>query len=236
MGLKWFVQKDEVVEGPVTTEDVQTRLQTGQLSSQNLIWGKGLESWRRLEWWMQELPRLATASHIELAPEMWHYALSGKSFGPFVKDALIQELKTCDALGEVMVWTKGMKEWAPLFEFHELLTAIGVNKRQFPRAELSGKCIIKTVESTLVGQLVSISEGGCGVQIDGGLVAGQAVTLELQSSAFRAHVHAKAEVRYVSGGIVGLRFTNVSMETKGAIVQYVRLSQTQTRFVLKSAA
>lgn len=236
MGLKWFVQKDEVVDGPVTTEDVQARLQAGQLSSHHMIWGKGLESWKRLEWWMHELPRLATSTHIELTPEMWHYALMGKSFGPFVKDAMIHELKACENLGEVMVWTKGMKEWAPLFEFHELLTAIGVNKRQFPRAELSGKCIIKTVESTLVGQLVSISEGGCGVHLQGGLVAGQIVTLELQSESFRDTLHAKAEVRYVSGGIVGLRFSNVSMETKGAIVQYVRLSQTQTRFVLKSAA
>lgn len=234
MGLKWFVQKEESVDGPLSTEDVQTRLQTGQFSSQNLIWGRGLPAWQKLEWWTRELPRLATAQQIQLEPELWHFAYQGKSHGPFNKDALAMELKSLDNLGEVMIWTKGMKEWAPLFEFHEILNAIGVNKRQFPRAELEGKAVIKTVDQTLIGRLVSIGEGGCGIYIEGGLVPGQPVTMEIQSSAFREVLTAKAEVRYVSGGVAGMKFTNVSMENKGAIISFVR--QSQTRFVIKNAA
>jgi hypothetical protein len=234
MGLKWFVQREEGVDGPLSTEDVQTRLQTGQFSSQNLIWGRGLPAWQRLEWWMRELPRLATAQQIQLEPEHWHFAYKGKSYGPFSKDSLAMELKSLNNLGEVMVWTKGMKEWAPLFEFHEILNAIGVNKRQFPRAELDGKAVIKTVDATLIGRLVAIGEGGCGLIVEGGLVPGQPVTLELQSSAFREVLSAKAEVRYVSGQVAGMKFTNMSMENKGAIISFVR--QSQTRFVIKSAA
>lgn len=233
MGLTWFVQKEEMVDGPMTTEDVQTRLQTGQLSINNMIWGKGLDAWIRLDAWAQELPRLATASHIEVIPEMWHYAHNGKSFGPYTKGQLIDELKMLDSLGEVVIWTKGMKEWAPLFEFHELLSAIGVNKRQFPRADVTGRAVIKTGESTLLGQLVSISEGGCGIILENGLVPGQALAIEIHSPGFRDTLHAKAECRYVSGGVAGLRFTHVSMETKGAIIQYVK--KCQTRFVLKAA-
>lgn len=233
MGLNWFVQKEDLVDGPITTEDVQTRLQSGQLSLQNMIWGRGLEGWIRLENWQQELPRLATASHTEIQPEMWHFAHGGKSHGPFPKGILVDELKNLESVGDVMIWTKGMKEWAPLFEFHDLLTLIGVNKRQFPRADLAGRAVIKTSEGTLIGQLVTISEGGCGIVVDQGLVAGQTFSLEMQSPGFRETLHAKAECRYVSDGIAGVKFTHISMETKGVIVQFVK--QSQTRFVLKAA-
>ncbi len=221
------------MDGPLSTEDVQTRLQAGQISPQNMIWGRGLPAWRRLEWWMRELPRIATVQHIELTPELWHFAFQGKSFGPFAKDPLIQELKMLESVGEVMLWTKGMKEWAPLFEFHEILNAIGVNKRQFPRADLDGRVVIKTVDSTLSGKLVAIGEGGCGIVIESGLVPGQAVTLDMESPAFRDILTCKAEVRYVSGGVAGMKFTNVSNETRGAIISFVK--QAQTRFVLKAA-
>ncbi len=233
MANKWFVQKDDFVDGPMSAEDVQSRLQSGNLTAQHLIWGKGLNGWHKLQWWLQELPNIANNSINESTPELWHYALGGKSFGPYKKAALVDELKVIPSLGEVMIWTKGMKEWAPLFEFHELLTAVGVNKRQFPRADLTGSVTIKTSENTLVATLLSISEGGCGVQLDAGLVPGQPMTLEIQSSSFRDTLHAKAECRYVSEGVCGLKFTNVSSETKGAIIQFVR--QGQTRFVLKAA-
>jgi hypothetical protein len=234
MSLKWFVQKDDSVDGPMTTEDVQSRLANGQLTSMHMIWGKGLETWIRLESWQQELPQLATAGGAtEITPELWHYAHNGKSHGPYSKSQLVEELKNVAGLGEVMIWTKGMKEWAALFEFHDLLSAIGVNKRQFPRAELTGRAVIKVGENTLIGQLVTVSEGGCGIVVDQALAPGQAFTLELQSPSFRDPIHAKAECRYVSEGLAGVRFTHLSSEAKGAIIQLVK--QSQTRFVLKAA-
>jgi hypothetical protein len=233
MSLKWFVQKDDSVDGPLTTEDVQSRLADGHFTSMHMIWGKGLQAWIRLESWQQELPQLASGAPAEITPELWHYAHNGKSHGPYPKNQLVEELKNAENLGEVMIWTKGMKEWAALFEFHDLLSAIGVNKRQFPRADVSGRAVIKTAESTLIGQLVTVSEGGCGIVVDQGLVPGQAFTLELQSPSFRDTIHAKAECRYVSEGLAGVRFTHLSSEAKGAIIQLVK--QSQTRFVLKAA-
>lgn len=233
MSLVWFVQKVDAVDGPMSTEDVQSRLQTGQLTGSHMIWGRGLEGWISLGHWSKELPRLANATQAQAVPEMWHYAHNGKSAGPFPKAQLVDELKNVENLGDVMIWTKGMKEWAPLFEFHELLSSIGVNKRQFPRADITGRAIVKTTESALIGQLVTISEGGCGIVVDQGLVPGQAFTLELQSPSFRNAVHAKAECRYLSEGLAGVKFTHLSSEAKGAIIQYVK--QSQNRFVIKAA-
>ncbi len=233
MVLNWFVQKNENVEGPISTDDVQTRLQTGQLSDKHMIWGRGLETWITLSHWQQELPHLATGGQVEVVQEMWHYASGGKSLGPFPKSLLVEELKNVENVGDVMIWTKGMKEWAPLFEFHDLLSAVGINKRQYPRADLTGRALIKTSGMTLIGKLLTLSEGGCGIAIEQGLVPGQAFTLEMQSPGFRDTLHAKAECRYVSEGIAGIRFTQISKETKSAIIQFVK--QSQTRFVLKAA-
>lgn len=233
MAWKWFVQKDENVEGPLTSEAVQSRLQAGTLSSDHMIWARGNEYWRPLSTWSEDATELTSVTQISAAPESWHYAIGGQSHGPMPRARLIDELKRVDNLGPVMMWTKGMKEWTPIFEFHDVLTEIGVNKRQFPRADLNGKAVFKGSGATLVAPLISISEGGFGVQLDNGIVAGQNFTVEIHSPSFREVLHAKAEVRYVSNGIVGMKFTNISVETKGLIIQVVR--QSQVRFTLKAA-
>lgn len=170
-----------------------------------------------------------------VAREVWHYAVNGESYGPFQRDTLIEKLKSQGSLGDVLLWTKGMKEWAPLFEFHDVLTAIGVNKRQFPRADINGEVTIKTnTGQVLVAPLMTISEGGLGVQLETeALTAGMAVTLEINSQVFRSTIHARADVRYIAGGVLGLKFTSVNPEVKGAIISFVR--QSQTRFVLRAS-
>ena len=232
MGAKWFVQQNELVIGPLTSEDVQTRLRAGQVLPIHLIWGRGLDQWFTVKAWTAD-PSLTVQSAQEPTPATWHYADSGQSHGPLLREELIQNLKNVDSLGSVMLWTKGMKEWAPLFEFHDILTEIGVNKRQFPRTDLTGKAVLKGDGATLVAPLVCISEGGFGVQLDSGVVAGQVLTVELHSPAFREILHAKAEMRYGGQGVIGMKFTQVSPEAKGAIIQFVR--QSQVRFTLKAA-
>lgn len=232
MSAKWFVQKEDLVDGPLTAEDVKARLAAGQFMAPHLIWGRGLDHWITLKAWNGD-PDLAIQSETDSAPAVWHYANGGQSHGPLMRDELIHTLKDVESLGTVMLWTKGMKEWAPLFEFHDVLTEIGVNKRQFPRADLTGKAIMKGDGATLVAPLVSISEGGFGIQMDNGVVAGQVMSVELHSPAFREVLHAKAEMRYGGLGAIGMKFTYITPETKGAIIQFVR--QSQVRFTLKAA-
>jgi len=238
MAQKWFVQiNEEKIDGPFSNEEIQTRLQTGQLSANHLVWGAGMEHWRNLSWWTRESAFVQNSENTMTETairEVWHYALSGESFGPFQRDALIESLKKLGSLGDVLLWTKGMKEWAPLFEFHDILSAIGVNKRQFPRADINGQVTIKTnTGQTLVAPLLTVSEGGLGIQLGDGVTPGMNVSVEVQSAAFRAAIHAKADVRYVANGITGLKFSNISPENKGALISFVR--QSQTRFVLKAS-
>lgn len=237
MSGKWFVQSNDKVEGPMTLNDLQSRIQTGSVAGHDLVWSTGMDQWRSATWLNSESSQQElTQTAIQMAPavELWHFALNGSSHGPYKRNELLDELKKVNSLGDVLLWTKGMKEWAPLFEFHDILSAIGVNKRQFPRADINGQVTVKTGEGrTLVAQALTISEGGMGIALEEGVVSGQSVSVEINSPAFRGPVHAKADVRYVAHGVTGLRFSNVSQEHKGAIISFVR--QSQTRFVLKAS-
>lgn len=234
MSVKWFVQKSDAVEGPFSADEVKSRLNTGEFQLEHLVWGHGLDHWRPLQWWMESLPQLANAATtLEHVHEMWHYAYQGESHGPLPRADFLNKIKDVPNLGEIMVWTKGMKEWVPLFEFHDMLTEMGINRRQYPRADLAGKAVIKVDGITLIAQILTVSEGGFGLQLESGLNPGQVVTVELHSQSLSNTIHAKAECRYVSQGVAGMRFTQISVENKGAIIQFVR--QSQTRFAIKAS-
>src|SRR5262245_33133545 len=103
MVFKWFLYKDENVEGPLTTEDVQDRLQAGKLNASYMIWAKGNETWCSVAQWnpdsvVQEFTQTQVVQK-EAPAEAWHYALNGQSFGPMPRTRLMEELKRVDTLG-----------------------------------------------------------------------------------------------------------------------------------------
>lgn len=227
------MQKDDHVSGPMNSDEVRLQLQNKTLQPHHMIWGPGVDGWQNLQSWLRDLPNMGSDPSNSITFEAWHYAFGGQSHGPLSRDGLLNELKNLPSVGDVMLWTQGMKEWAPLFEFHDVLNSLGVNRRQFPRADLTGQAVIKLSGDTMIAPLLSISEGGCGVTLETGLVAGQSVTLELKTAVFREVIYAKADVRYAYNGTVGFKFTHMSMESKGAIIQFIK--QNQITFALKAA-
>jgi hypothetical protein len=233
MAFKWFIQSGESIEGPLTTDDIQVRIHANSLPRNALIWGPGSEAWQTPPAWLESLTGMrSTSRDPEPAVEAWHYAVGGQSYGPMSRENLVEQLKNFPG-GEIMLWSKGMKEWAPLYEFHDLLNEVGINKRQYPRADLTGKVVIKVNGNSIIAPLLSISEGGFGAALESGLVAGENLTAELQSAAFREMFHVKAEVRYVGQGVIGFKFTQVSVEARGAIIQFIK--QNQIQFRIKAA-
>lgn len=194
-----------------------------------------MDQWRNLNWWARESQNVSaqSAAAAPVAQDIWHFAVGSQSRGPFSRENLLHELKKMEALSEVLIWTKGMKEWAPIFEFHDILSAVGVNKRVFPRADIEGHVLIKTDAGTITAPLLTISEGGLGAVLNEGVAPGAVVQIEIHSGVFRTPVSAKAEVRYLADNVCGLRFQGLSNEAKSAIVSFVR--QAQTRFVLRAS-
>ena len=220
---QWFVLRNEDVAGPYSTDEVKSMAALGQIQDRDLIWGRLQNEWKSLGWWMIEVGNLIAKNKEVRDPRLWHYALNGTAFGPYTRDDLVVQLKEVSLSNEILLWTKGMKAWAPIFEFNDILDAVGVNKRQFPRADIEGKVQIKMGPQTVDGVLQTVSEGGFGAIGLQGLTVGQILPAELESDGFYDPIHVKAEVRYITDeGYVGFRFQNLSTEAKSAIVQYVR--------------
>lgn len=224
---KWFVQIDEQVQGPFTAEDVQSRLSAGQLRQDFLIWGPVQDEWRQIQWWLSNYNNLLATIHPIAPVEEWHFSLDGASEGPMSRLELVHALKGLKSLSDVLIWKNGMVSWVSIYEFHDILTEVGVSKREFPRADLVGKGTVKVDSRVLSGELTTISEGGFGLVLAEGVMPGQLVVAEIHSPVLREVIHAKAECRYAAQGVMGFRFQQLSMEYKGAIVQYVRHAQSQ---------
>lgn len=223
--LQWFVLRNEDVRGPYSTDEVKNLTAQGEFRDGDMIWGRIQSDWKPLGWWMVELPNLLARTKEVRDPRLWHYAVGGSSFGPFSREDLIDKLKEANVNQDILVWTKGMKAWAPIFEFNDLLDAIGINKRVFPRADIDGRVVVKSGQQVMEGNLLTISEGGFGADGLPGMTTGASVAIEIISDAFYDPLHMKAEIRYVTeSGYVGFRFQNINMESRGAIIDYVRSS------------
>lgn len=220
---QWFVTSNDVVQGPFSTDEVKSRIQSGTFGESHLIWGRSMTDWRPPSRWLKDLTGLLEKMNSDQDFRHWHYSYEGQSYGPMNRDQLLHSIKGVKRPSDVLVWTKGMKAWAPLYEFHDLMDDVGVNKRQFPRAQINGKITVRWDEKTSIGTWETISEGGCGGTGFADLVPGMTVTVDLESKMLFEPLKLKAEVRYVrDNGYVGFRFQKLSMEARGAIIQYIK--------------
>lgn len=230
----WFVCQDESVQGPYSTDEVKSSLAGGSFSLDCLIWGRGRKEWSPISQWLKDADHQKD-QRSQVQEQLWHYALDGASKGPMTRAQLVNEIKAIADKGEVLVWTKGMKAWADLFEFHDLLDEIGLNRREHPRARITGQAVIKTEDGrVIVGHLKSISGGGLGVnQILEPLTIGQSVFVDIRANELGEGITVKATVQYVTqSAFVGMKFSSISMENKARILQYVK----QVAAVQQSAA
>jgi hypothetical protein len=224
----WFVDSNTQIEGPYTTEMILSRIHAGQLQPTDQIWGRVLEDWRPISWWQSSLDELSLKAIQISNPEIWHYAYDGSTYGPLAWGDLVHNLKSIrstslEQLSAILIWTKGMKDWAPVLEFHEIMEELGVSKREYARAEItSGEATVKSQGNVFRAPLKTVSEGGFGMASVPGLIAGEMVVVELNSPELRDTIHAKAEVRYVTDRVVGFKFTQVNIESKNQLIHYVK--------------
>lgn len=221
---RWFICKSEKVQGPLTADEIKAQVASGTLPLDCLIWGRGHKEWIALSRWIKDVGhREESVSTVQ--EQLWHYAIDGTSKGPMTRAELVNEIKGIKQKDEVLVWTKGMKAWADLFEFHDLLDDVGLNRREHPRAPIHGQAILTADDGqSVIGQLKTISSGGLGVtHVGQNLKIGQTLMVEIRSAELGDSITSKATVQYVTqSGYVGFRFVSLSMENKARIMQYVK--------------
>lgn len=218
----WFVCENDVVHGPFLEEEVIRLVDNEHFSSDATIWGKPLDTWKPYTWWKSHLEAILANS---LKPaELWHYALKGETFGPVDRSTLILKIRQLDGdANDILIWTQGMKSWAPIYEFHDLMDEADVNRRVFPRAPASGKIKISHGNKFIIGDLYSISEGGFGGRnFSDDLAPGMVVKIHLESDAFVGPAIVNAQIRFVDDNTVGFKFNQINREVQSQIISYVK--------------
>lgn len=220
---QWFLLNNEQVKGPFTEDQIKSDLRSGRGDQDSLVWGRLLQHWLPLRQWQTELPNLLKRAAESKDLRSWHYAVDGSTYGPFTRAQLIKEIAELRSKNELLIWTKGMPSWGHIYEFQDLMEEVGVSRRQHPRAAITGSAVIKSADKTLLGQLVTISPGGCGVVGVEGLAPGEKMSLDLKSDAFNETLRLRAEVRYVTDShFVGIKFENISTEALSRIIEYIK--------------
>lgn len=239
---KWFVMRkdSQEVSGPYEREELLEMRQRQLIEKDVKIWGRSMTQWLNVEDWQQHLKTSPSLKNSQKSLEpVWYFAHNGDSYGPMTYNELINDLKNnFSNIGQVYLWTVGMKNWAPVFDFFNITNELGVNQRQHPRANITGNVSLQIDgedKTHIIAKLCSISQGGAGLTDAFGLTSSDQVTIDITPVGIDHKIKATAEVCYVTGaGFAGLKFKNISAENASSIIQYIK--NTNSQFKLKKSA
>ncbi|MAE73969.1 MAG: hypothetical protein CL675_07715 [Bdellovibrionaceae bacterium] len=225
--MKWFVLDNEAVEGPFETEALKNLVNDGGIPKDFRIWGRVQQTWIPAEEWVSNVDHLLADNNISSAGCIWHFGIGKKSHGPMTRKELVQALSQRRDISTILLWSKGMTNWAPIFEFHDILEELGINRREHPRADIDGNVEVHAQEGAhIYGRLLTISEGGMGFRGLASAQAGDTLQVTISSDHLGSPINAKVEVRYVSdSGFIGCRFQSINGEAKSSIIQYIRTQE-----------
>src|SRR6186713_2311686 len=89
MERKWFVFADQLVRGPLTTQNIEEGLTAGRWSLETLIWWKGQTQWISISSWRTLLPDLAVRADASSATQEWYLESKGNQTGPMTREELL---------------------------------------------------------------------------------------------------------------------------------------------------
>ncbi|RYZ67770.1 MAG: PilZ domain-containing protein [Proteobacteria bacterium] len=223
---RWFLLLDGQVTGPFADPDIETKL-ASEGSKEALIWGRGQGEWMTPERWRTALKAILAQAALESSPtRLWKMRVDHKELTPMTLDDLVEQLKDYADMSPVRIWTEGFEEWKEVFQVQKVIEQLGISRRSHPRVPIMGTLKTETSAGTVNAKMISISEGGIGVNSATGLQIGDKISALLTSPNLFIPLNANLEVMYVGAdGYPGLRFLNLPSEAKSAIVDYVKKFQ-----------
>ena len=222
---KWFIIEKDQISGPFTPTDIFNRLNKGELKEAQ-FWAKQKTQWMNESDFREEVRRDEDSlkrMHSARAANEWKVKTPDQQLGPLAYPQLIDFLKKQTELGNIKIWTEGYEEWRDVYSVYKILDDLGVNRRQHPRVAIQGVLLIEHTGGLIEVPLTTISEGGCGISKGYKLNIGDKFKGTVSSPALPHKIHCAAEVVYMgTDAECGLKFSNISMEGKSAIIDYVR--------------
>lgn len=221
-GRKWFVLSQDEVRGPFDHTGLVNELER---ATDPLIWGRGLPEWMTPDQWQKA--QADYESNLEKtraqAEREWRLRVKGQELAPMVYSQMIDYLRAQSDLTDVLVWTEGYAEWKEIYQIHKILDDLGVSRRRHPRVPIMGQVDFESAAGSFQGRALSISEGGLGVTDTPTARIGDRFKIVMKSPNLYGPLHATVEVVFAGAdGYCGLKFTALPMESKSAIIEYVK--------------
>jgi hypothetical protein len=222
----WFILIDGQVTGPFEPTDIESKI-TGDDSSQ--IWGRGYSEWMTPPKWriaLKETPAPASMD-AEVQP-LWKIRVDGQEKLPLRYADMIALLKTIKDVSSVDIFSDKNGYWQEVYSFPQVADALGISRRAHPRVPIVGTLQCESPKGDFSCRVISISEGGIGINDAKDLVIGDRFKGTLTSPNLYTTINATCEVVYVGGdGYAGLRFATIPTEFKSSIIEYVNKFATE---------
>lgn len=217
----WFVLTEGQVSGPYDIQEVESRVASVKEAQ---VWGRGQSEWMTPIKWRQSLKDSSQVTVAANEPEgLWKVRVEGKDRPPMKYSALISFLKGMTDYSAVDVCSDNSNVWKEIYSIPRIVDDLGISRRSHPRVPMVGTLACESPKGEFSCRVISISEGGLGVNDAQNLQIGERFKGTLTSPNLFVTINTTCEVVYVGNdGYAGLRFVGLPEEFKSSIIEYVR--------------
>jgi hypothetical protein len=210
----------------MSTEQLIAKMGAEQFPPDTFVWWKGQRDWIPIDFWREHMQDILESVASQTQKAMWKIYFGSKEIGPLTRTELIQNLKLLPDLSKVYILSEGMAQKKPVFEMHDVMELMGIDRREFERTPLRGevRCTrTKRSPRTFNLKAAGLSIGGIGVTGDHDFERGDELTLHVSSPDMGGKIQVQGEVVYVTNtGFAGIRFQKVTAEAGIFIHDYVK--------------
>jgi hypothetical protein len=236
--MLWFIHYDNNIQGPLSTEQIQAQLKSGEISYSAHIWGKGQVEWQPLSSWEDHLQQEFAKADYE--QQKWKLRETHIDITENLSfDEVLAQLKEIVDLQRVAVCPQNEDQWTPIYSSYIFMEALGLSRRSCLRAPLMGLAKVSRCDSrfSYVVKTSTIGPGGVGLYgLGSNFSPGLPVQLRLESQDLHGSIHVNGVIKYhTDQGFVGIAFDQLPAEAKGLIVDYVNRFEPQKNFKQKAS-
>lgn len=220
----WFILSEGETTGPFEPDEVEKQLSSAK---EPQIWGRGHSEWMQPGKWRQVLREAGHAvPKVIGTPEkpqgLWRVRIHGEEKTPLRYTELVPYLKKFNDLSSVDVFPEAGDSWKEVYAIPRLVEELGISRRNHPRVPIMGTLTYEVPQGEATCRVISISEGGLGINDAQGMQIGQQFQGSLTSPNLYVTVMTQFEVVYVGGdGYAGLRFVDLPDEYKSSVIEYI---------------
>lgn len=226
MNLKiWFILNDGQVTGPLTSEEIESKIASlntqAQPSVEPQIWGRGHSEWMTPGKWRQVMRELQPLKADADNQQLWKIRIDGSEKKPMKYAELIAYLKNIKDFSRVDLSFAG-SGWKEIFGFQKVVDDLEISRRSHPRVPIVGTIVCESAQGDFSCRVISISEGGLGINDAQRLQIGERFSGTLTSPNLYVTIICTCEVVYAgTDGYAGVRFVGLTEEFKSSIIEYV---------------